>query len=94
MGRCKNLGDIGPCEMLRPNITMKQAGDMVCLDLTKPIDVSQMNIGSLSAKPIEGEFSRISVERKAILYCYVINDGQQERLTIEFTLESQRYPKI
>lgn len=73
---------------------MKQAGDMVCVDLTKPIDVSQMNIGSLSTRPIEGEFSRISIERKTILYCYVINDGEQERLTIEFTLESQKYPKI
>lgn len=94
MSKCKDLGDMSPCEIPKQEITMKMAGDMVSMDLTKPIDVSQMNIRSLSAMPIEGEFSRLSVERKTILYCYVINDGQRERLTIEFTLDSKRFPKI
>lgn len=92
---CNSMDDVGPCSINKPQVTMEMAGAMVGLDLTQPIDCSQMQISCIQAMPIPENYSRRTmIERETILMAYVFNDlGEREELEITFKLKSQRMPK-
>ena len=93
--KCNDLG-LDPCELKGKYPTMKEAGDMVSLDLEKPIDVSQMNIYNIQAEPLMKDFGQMYFKRTTVLKAFVINDdGDEEELKITFELKSSKlhYPK-
>ena len=75
---------------------MQLAGQMVGLDLEKPIDCSQMDVGEVSAWPDEDIYTRQRFfKRTTVLHAFVINEqGEREELEITFELKSVRLPKI
>lgn len=73
---------------------MKMAGDMVGIDLTKPIDCSQMNVDLISCEPYMEFSERIKIKRTTVLRTYIFNEeGEREELEITFQLKSNRMPK-
>lgn len=80
-----------------PKLEIEKAGIMVGLDLTKPIDLSQMSIWHTSCNPVYSNynFEQRFIERECLLQTFVINDeGEREELEITFKLKSQRMPKM
>lgn len=93
----RDLGNIGSCGIIKPHITMDMAGDVVGLDLTKPIDCSQMTIREISCNKYDtmDYTQKIKINRTTILHAYVFNeDGEREELEITFELKSDRMPKL
>lgn len=94
--RCDFLGDIEPCGINKKIPTMEKAGEMVGLDLTKPIDCSQMDVYNISSEVDYGNtsYDQVKIKRNCVLHAFVFNDqGEREELTITFELLSQRLPK-
>lgn len=92
-----NYQDLGQCHYKDTRDPIDEAGKMVGIDLKNPIDLSQMQVHGVSSQPYaeDGDYGRMAMARKATLFAYVFNDhGEQEELTIEFTLKSTRRPKI
>lgn len=90
------MNDLGPYKMEKhyyPSI--KDAGNMVGLDLENPIDCSQMDVYEISSVPRYDDYNGQSrMERKTVLHAFVFNEyGEREELTITFELLSQRRPK-
>lgn len=93
----KDLGNIDPCGIIKPHIKMNMAGDVVGLDLTKPIDCSQMTVVEVSCNQYNemNLNQKIKIKRTAILHAFVFNaDGEREELEITFELKSNKMPKI
>lgn len=91
-----NYHEIGGCQFKDTRDLIDEAGKMVGIDLKNPIDLSQMQVRNVSSQPYaeDGDYGRMAMSRKATLFAYVFNeDGEQEELTIEFSLKSNRRPK-
>lgn len=93
--------DLGPPLLIKdfkmPKLEIEKAGIMVGIDLTKPIDLSQMNVWHISFNPVysNNHFEQIFIERECLLQTIVINDdGDREELEITIKLKSQQMPKI
>lgn len=86
--------DLEACGM-RPGPNLKTVESFIDIDLSQPIDLSQYRIFACSAMPMVNDADQFRYfEKKALLGTFVINEhGEQEELTIEFTLKSQRGPK-
>jgi hypothetical protein len=92
----ETLGATEPCGIERSFPSMKLAGQMVGIDLEKPIDCSQMDVREVSAWPDEHIYSRQRFfKRTTVLRAFVINEeGEREEIEITFELKSVRLPKI
>jgi len=93
---CKSNKDIGPCGIEKSFLSMKLAGQMVGIDLEKPIDVSQMEVHEVRTWSDEDVYShKMFFRRTTVLKTFVINEeGEREELEITFELKSNRLPKI
>jgi|SRR5687767_3151332 len=102
MNDCKDyIGkDIPACSVERPthDDAIKMAGIMVGLDLSKPIDISLMNVRDVRSELYRDDYSfkdEYKTKREATLHTWVVNEfGEQEELTINIQLISKRMPKI
>lgn len=95
---CKNdLGDISLCSVPKnDSVNMENAGIMVGIDLTSPIDLSQMGVSQIESQAIfDQDDAKMKVNRKSVLHAFVFNDeGEREELTVTFELISNRLPKL
>ena len=95
---CKNiLNHIESCQAgINPRLTIENAGLMIGIDLTKPIDLSQTPIVGMSELMETDEYSgKIYLIRAVGMRCFITNEkGEEEELTIDFKLTSQRRAKI
>lgn len=92
---CKNYKDLSPCSINPVKITIEEAGNMVNIDLSKPIDLSECRVRETAYMPYENYYCERFFERSSKLETFVINEyGEREELTIEFTLKSNRVPKF
>lgn len=72
---------------------IEKAGKMIGLDLSKPIDCSQMNVWHIVCEPNFNSYHLATMLRKVKLEAEIINEyGENEVLTIEFELKSPRTP--
>lgn len=94
MMECKEILSQLPCGGNKLQ-RIKNAGLMVGVDLENPIDLSEMQVHSISSQPVFNERDLIMyVERKCDLHCLVVNEhGEEEELEVSFTLKSKRAPK-
>jgi hypothetical protein len=98
----EGIGDLPPCSVDRSHENIINAGKMIGIDLTKPIDLSQMAVNSIQHGLHEDSYSLSFNEkthpefyRMCQLHTYVINEfNEREELTIEFKLISKRLPKF
>lgn len=75
---------------------LKQASSMIGVDISKPIDVSQMQIRQISCEPVsrDNDYGRMFLRREVRLSSKVINEfGEEEEIFIEFVIHSNRRPK-
>lgn len=90
-----SCGDIDFHQHLEKRDFIKEAGDMVGINLKEPIDLSQMQVHNVSSEPFRDENGYFYVNRSANLFIHTINEhGEREELKITFELKSQRQPKI
>lgn len=102
MSDCKDyeLSNTPPCSIERPKHedAIEMAGKMVGMDLTKPVDVSLMQVRAIRSNPHLDMFSleeEYKVKRETTLHAWITNEfGEREELTISIELISKRMPKL
>ena len=87
--------DLEACGM-RPGPNLKDVERFIDVNVSEPIDLSQMRVLEVSVMPKPTEDDRFKYfERKALMGTIVLNEhGEQEELLIEFTLKSKYYPRL
>lgn len=89
-----NCGDIDFNQHLEKRDFIKEAGDMIGINLKEPIDLSQMQVHNVSSEPFRDEQGCFYIKRSTNLFIHTINEhGEREELKITFELKSQRQPK-
>lgn len=88
--------DLPPCYLeVNSMLNIKNAGTLVSIDLTKPIDLSLMRVESLEIQPIIEDYDKRQFNLKSVLTTSIINElGESEQLTVTFSRKSSRVPII
>ena len=98
MAGCNNLGpELYMKDFSIPKLEIEKAGIMVGLDLTKPVDLSQMEVWNIALQATEDQWNENKriFKRMTTLHTYIVNEeGEHEELEITFELKSQRLPKL
>lgn len=97
MSKCNDIRSNIPACGIENHLSIEIAGDVVGLNLKDPIDISQMQVRSISVEPVCDDFNegRRKFIRSTVLRTYIFNEeGEREELIFTIERHSTKMPKV